>query len=47
MSLTILHCADVHLETTFPETRGGAARRKSLGDAFVRIVDEAQHGGES
>jgi exonuclease SbcD len=41
MSLTILHCADVHLETTFPETRGGAARRKALGDAFVRIVDEA------
>jgi DNA repair exonuclease SbcCD nuclease subunit len=41
MPLTIFHCADVHLETTFPETRGGAARRKSLGDAFVRIVDEA------
>ncbi len=41
MPLTIVHCADVHLETTFPETRGGAARRKALADAFVRIVDEA------
>jgi DNA repair exonuclease SbcCD nuclease subunit len=41
MRLTIVHCADVHLETTFPETRGGAGRRKALADAFVRIVDEA------
>jgi len=41
MPLTIVHCADVHLETTFPETRGGAGRRKALADAFVRIVDEA------
>jgi exonuclease SbcD len=35
-----MHCADVHLATIFPE-RGGAARRKALADAFVRIVDEA------
>jgi DNA repair exonuclease SbcCD nuclease subunit len=38
--LRILHCADVHLETTFAG-RGGAGRRKALADAFVRIVDEA------
>jgi DNA repair exonuclease SbcCD nuclease subunit len=38
---TLVHCADVHLETTFPDTRGGAGRRKALADAFVRIVDEA------
>jgi len=41
MALRIVHCADVHLETTFPHTRGGAARRKALADAFVRIIDEA------
>ena len=41
MPLRIVHCADVHLETVFPETRGGAARRHALADAFVRIVDEA------
>lgn len=41
MAYRIVHCADVHLETTFPDTRGGAARRKALADAFVRIVDEA------
>jgi len=41
MALRIVHCADVHLETVFPETRGGAARRNALADAFVRIVDEA------
>ncbi len=41
MGLRIVHCADVHLETAFPETRGGAGRRKALADAFVRIVDEA------
>jgi DNA repair exonuclease SbcCD nuclease subunit len=41
MPIRIVHCADVHLETTFAQTRGGAARRKSLADAFVRIVDEA------
>ena len=41
MAYRIVHCADVHLETTFPETSGGAARRKGLADAFARIVDEA------
>jgi DNA repair exonuclease SbcCD nuclease subunit len=41
MTLKIVHCADVHLETTFPQTHGGAARRKALADAFVRIVDDA------
>ncbi len=41
MAFTLVHCADVHLETTFPDTRGGAGRRKALADAFVRIVDEA------
>ena len=41
MPLRIVHCADVHLETTFPETRGGGGRRKALADAFVRIIDEA------
>jgi exonuclease SbcD len=38
---TLVHCADVHLETTFPDTRGGGTRRAALADAFVRIVDEA------
>jgi len=42
MPLRIVHCADVHLETTFADTHGGAARRKGLADAFVRIVDEAR-----
>jgi DNA repair exonuclease SbcCD nuclease subunit len=41
MNYTIVHCADVHLETTFAELRGGNARRKALADAFVRIVDLA------
>jgi DNA repair exonuclease SbcCD nuclease subunit len=41
MALRIVHCADVHLETVFPDTRGGAARRHALADAFSRIVDEA------
>lgn len=41
MAYRILHCADVHLETTFAQTRGGNARRKALTDAFARIVDEA------
>jgi len=41
MPFRIVHCADVHLETTFPGTRGGSARRKALADAFVRIIDEA------
>jgi exonuclease SbcD len=39
--MRIVHCADVHLETTFPDTRGGAGRRKALADAFARIVDLA------
>lgn len=38
---TIVHCADVHLETTFPEVRGGARRRAALADAFARVVDLA------
>jgi exonuclease SbcD len=41
MSFTIVHCADVHLETVFADVRGGAARRALLADAFARIVDEA------
>lgn len=41
MPFTLVHCADVHLDTTFPEVRGGAVRRKALADALVRIVDEA------
>jgi exonuclease SbcD len=41
MAIRIVHCADVHLETTFAQMRGGTARRKSLADAFVRIIDEA------
>jgi DNA repair exonuclease SbcCD nuclease subunit len=39
--LTIVHASDVHLETIFAETRGGARRRAALADAFVRIVDLA------
>lgn len=39
--LRLVHCADVHLETSFADVRGGAARRAALADAFVRIVDEA------
>jgi len=38
---TIVHAADVHLETAFTEVRGGARRRAALADAFVRIVDLA------
>ncbi len=41
MAFRIVHCADMHLETTFAETNGGSARRKALADAFARIVDEA------
>lgn len=41
MAFTIAHCADIHLETTFADLRGGNARRKALADAFVRIVDLA------
>lgn len=38
---TIVHAADVHLETAFTEVRGGARRRAALADAFVRVVDLA------
>lgn len=38
---TIVHAADVHLETAFTDLRGGARRRAALADAFVRIVDLA------
>lgn len=41
MATTIVHAADVHLETAFTEVRGGARRRAALADAFVRIVDLA------
>lgn len=39
--LTIVHAADVHLETVFADARGGGRRRAALADAFVRIVDLA------
>lgn len=39
--ITLVHCADIHLETSFPDVRGGSARRAALADAFIRIVDEA------
>jgi DNA repair exonuclease SbcCD nuclease subunit len=45
MTTTIVHCADVHLETTFPETRGGTGRRAALADAFAAIVDAALERG--
>ncbi len=38
---TIVHAADVHLETAFTEVRGGARRRAALADAFARVVDLA------
>jgi DNA repair exonuclease SbcCD nuclease subunit len=38
---TIVHAADIHLETAFTEVRGGARRRAALADAFARIVDLA------
>jgi exonuclease SbcD len=41
MGTTIVHAADVHLETVFPDVRGGGARRAALADAFERIVDLA------
>ena len=41
MATTIVHVADVHLETAFTEVRGGSRRRASLADAFVRVVDLA------
>jgi DNA repair exonuclease SbcCD nuclease subunit len=39
--LTIVHAADIHLETIFADVRGGNRRRAALADAFVRIVDLA------
>ena len=41
MPTTIVHAADLHLETVFPDVRGGSARRAALADAFERIVDLA------
>jgi DNA repair exonuclease SbcCD nuclease subunit len=41
MPTTIVHTADLHLETVFPDVRGGNARRAALADAFERIVDLA------
>jgi DNA repair exonuclease SbcCD nuclease subunit len=41
MATTIVHAADVHLETVFPDVRGGGARRAALADAFERIVNLA------
>lgn len=41
MATTLVHAADVHLETAFTEVRGGARRRAALADAFARIVDLA------
>jgi DNA repair exonuclease SbcCD nuclease subunit len=37
--MVLVHAADVHLETTFTEVRGGARRRAALADALTRIVD--------
>jgi DNA repair protein SbcD/Mre11 len=42
---TLVHAADIHLETTFPDVRGGNRRRAALADAFVRIVDLARDRG--
>ena len=41
MATTIVHAADVHLETAFTDVRGGARRRAGLADAFERVVDLA------
>jgi DNA repair exonuclease SbcCD nuclease subunit len=41
MATTIVHAADVHLETVFPDVRGGGVRRAALAEAFERIVDLA------
>lgn len=41
MGTTLVHLADVHLETVFPDVRGGAARRAALADAFERAIDLA------
>jgi DNA repair exonuclease SbcCD nuclease subunit len=45
MATTIVHAADVHLETVFPDVRGGSTRRAALADAFERIVDLALERG--
>jgi DNA repair protein SbcD/Mre11 len=45
MATTIVHAADVHLETVFADVRGGGARRAALADAFARIVDLALERG--
>jgi DNA repair exonuclease SbcCD nuclease subunit len=42
---TLVHAADLHLETTFTGVRGGAARRAALAEAFVRIIDLARECG--
>lgn len=39
--LTIVHAADLHLETVFTEARGGNRRRAGLAEAFARVVDLA------
>jgi DNA repair exonuclease SbcCD nuclease subunit len=39
--LTIVHAADIHLETIFADVRGGNRRRAALADAFARVVDLA------
>jgi exonuclease SbcD len=41
MATTIVHAADIHLETVFSGVRGGSARRAALADAFERIIDLA------
>jgi DNA repair exonuclease SbcCD nuclease subunit len=41
MPTTIVHAADLHLETVFSDVRGGSARREALAAAFERIVDLA------
>ena len=41
MAVTIVHCADVHLETAFTDLRGGRRRRAALAEAFTRVVDLA------
>jgi DNA repair exonuclease SbcCD nuclease subunit len=39
--LTIVHAADLHLETVFTAIRGGGRRRAALADGFTRIIDLA------
>ena len=46
MPLTIVHCADVHLETAFTEAcSGGPRRRAALADGFARAIDLALERG--